>query len=452
MKKIVCLILTFCVLGSINSFAQVKTKFTQQSSISNSSKPTGAIEEKGEKIKNSVDVKVPTITRGIERYPKLNIFGEIITDDFLFYRGLLNEREQVIYDQLYNVMMEGENMIVTQARITEDELQDVLDALQYDNPEIFWWAGAHTWWSNSDDIVTKIRLNCWIDLSELQNYYDKFCKMTVPVLYYASFLPDDMSKIKYVHDYICLSTDYDYESYNSSNVGGKLQTAYSCAVDYLTVCAGYSSAFQFYMQQLGIPCTSISGSSHQWNLLKVNNQYYQMDVTWDDNQLIPSYYNLPHSEMQKIDSHTPSDLGARLINKYPSSGTEMSYINYHGMLLEGTPYLYKELENFDYSLDFQESNYIYTTAEKRLPIVKNMTDFYNLLKDQLEVPDDGEFSVKGATPDSDLTNQISYELKGDNDVVDLIFEKRPEANGYHFHFDENQIQDYTIFEITFTLK
>lgn len=452
MKKIVYLIVAVCMLGSMSAFAQMKTNFTQNTSLTNSPKPTGAIEEQGEKIKNPVDVKVPRITRGIERYPKLNIFGEIIPDEFLFYRGLLNERQQVVYDQIYNTMMNGENITTLQASITEQELEDVLDAVRLDNPEIFWWAGSYTWWSNSDDIVTDVRLNCWIDLSEIQDYYNRFWAMTIPIIYYASFLPDDMAKIKYVHDYICLSTDYDWESYNANNTGGKLQTAYSCAVEYFTVCAGYSMTFQYYMQQLGIPCTSISGSGHRWNLLKVNNQYYQMDVTWDDDQLIPTYYNLTHTEMQKINSHTPSELGAKVINKYPSSGTDMSYINYHGLLYEGSPYTYKELGNYDYSLDSQESNYIYTTEEKRLAIVKDMTDFYYLLKNQLEIPDDGKFVVKGATPNSNLTSEISDELVGDTDVADLIFIKRPNAEGYHFHFETDQIQDYTLFEITFTLR
>ena len=136
MKKIVYLILVICVLGSVNAFAQMKTKFTQQSSISDSPKLTGAVEEKGEKIKNTVDVKVPKITRGIERYPKLNIFGEIIPDEFLFYRGVLNERQQVVYDQIYNTMMEGENIVNPMASITETELDDVIDAVYFDNPEL----------------------------------------------------------------------------------------------------------------------------------------------------------------------------------------------------------------------------------------------------------------------------------------------------------------------------
>ena len=109
-----------------------------------------------------------------------------------------------------------------------------------------------------------------------------------------------MSKIKYVHDYICLSTEYDYAALEAGDIGGKYQTAYSTAVDYKTVCAGYTSLFAYYKQNLGIPCTYISNDSHAWNLLKVNGQCYQMDVTWNDADLIPPYYNLTHEEMGEI--------------------------------------------------------------------------------------------------------------------------------------------------------
>ena len=146
---------------------------------------------------------------------------------------------------------------------------------------------------------------------ELEKKYEAFWNATAPILFYTSTLPDEISKIKYIHDYICLSTEYDYPSYESGNVGGKLQTAYSCAVEYKTVCAGYAALFQYYMQNLGIPCAYICGQGHAWNFLKVNGQYYQMDVTWNDTKQIPPYYNLTHKEMQKVESHTPESLSKK---------------------------------------------------------------------------------------------------------------------------------------------
>ena len=154
-----------------------------------------------------------------------------------------------------------------------------------------------------------------------------------------------MDKIKYVHDYICLSTEYDHEAYKAHQTGGKLQTAYSAIVEYKTVCAGYARAFAYYMQQLRIPCVVISSSDHAWNFLEVDGDYYQLDVTWDDGYKMPPYFNLPHSEMQKIESHELEEAPKLIIQSHPSKSERMTYQNYFGDIPEGVPYTYQEFNN-----------------------------------------------------------------------------------------------------------
>ena len=70
------------------------------------------------------------------------------------------------------------------------------------------------------------------------------------------------------------------------------QSAYSALVNGQSVCAGYARAFQYIMQQLGIPtyyCTGYSGENHAWNIVKLYNDYYNVDTTWDDTE--PGTYN-----------------------------------------------------------------------------------------------------------------------------------------------------------------
>jgi len=63
------------------------------------------------------------------------------------------------------------------------------------------------------------------------------------------------------------------------------QSAYSALVNGRTVCAGYARAFQYILQQLGIPCyycTGYAGESHAWNIVALDDGYYNVDATWDD--------------------------------------------------------------------------------------------------------------------------------------------------------------------------
>ncbi len=330
------------VIFQMPLLAQVKTTFTKEVRPAGY-EPTGLAPVEHVEERNKVDVSMPKKTRGVERYSKLNIWGKVIPDSFLFYRNTLTQNQKAVYDAVYKAMMKNQEGINLPVGINVDDFFDTMDAVHYDNPECFWWSGAYTYWTNSDGTVTNFVFRNWLDSSELEKKYEEFWNATTPILFYASKLPDEMSKIKYVHDYICLSTEYADNAFKSGNTGGKYQTAYSGAVEYETVCAGYTSLFQYYMQNLGIPCTYLSSDGHAWNLLKVNGQFYQMDVTWNDTKEIPPYYNLTHQEMQKIDSHTPASLSKKVIDANPSTGKQMSYLEYYGALLEGSPYTYKEL-------------------------------------------------------------------------------------------------------------
>jgi hypothetical protein len=363
------------VIFQMPVLAQVKTNFTKEVRPSDFN-PTGLASTEHTSERNKVDVKVPKKTRGVERYNKLNIWGNIIPDSFLFHRETLNKNQKAVYDVAYKALMKNEEGATLPVGIPEDEFLDAMYALMYDNPEAFWWDGGYRYWYNADGIITNFIFKNWLDSSELEKKYEEFWNATAPILFYASTLPDDMSKIKYIHDYICLSTEYDTESYEANNTGGKLQTAYSCAVEYKTVCAGYSALFQYYMQNLGIPCAYLSSNGHAWNFLKVNGQYYQMDVTWNDTKQIPPYYNLTHDEMQKIDSHTPAGTSKRIIETHPSTGNQMSYLEYYGALYEGSPYTYQELNYFDYEKNTGtlQPVMIYKNEPEVLSIVKNVDE------------------------------------------------------------------------------
>ena len=362
--------------------AQIKTTFTPEVRPTDSM-PTGLAPINYSSEQNKVDIAMPKKTRGnIERYKKLNIWGEVIPDSFLFFRNTLNQKQKDVYDVAYKALMKNENEVSLPVGLTSEEFNEVIHALDYDNPEAFWWAGLYLYWSNSDGIVTNFVFHNWLDSSELEKEYEKFWNATAPIIYYASKLPDEMSKIKYIHDYICLSTEYDFPSYEAGTYGGKLQTAYSCAVEYKTVCGGYSALLQYYMQQLGIPSAKIRSEDHAWNFLLVNGQYYQMDVTWNDANLIPAYYNLPHEEMQKLTSHTPLDLEKKIINTHPSTSRQMSYLEYFGALVEGSPYSYKELMFYDPEKITNQTAAvkIYKNNPEVLSIIKNGDELKNAIK------------------------------------------------------------------------
>ena len=324
-----------------------KTSFSAQN-VSASDFIGALVEDEGTATQNKTDIPLPPkkLARGFTRFQKLDAFGDVIPDSFLFWRSTLTANQQAAYDEIFKAVMNAESEVVLLTRISTDEVAKIVEAVYYDNPEPFWWACNYSWYYNpSSKIATSVVFKYLFDKSELPNKNREFFNMSLPVIFYANLLETDMEKIKYVHDYLCLSIDYDTVAYKSGNYGGKLQTAWSAVVEYKTVCAGYSRAFAYYMQQLGIPCVVLHGSGHAWNFIQIDGCFYQMDVTWDDGNTLPPYFNLSHSEMQAVTSHAPCETAKKIIDSHPSRSANFKYANYFGNVPLGKPYTYKEFQN-----------------------------------------------------------------------------------------------------------
>ncbi len=85
-----------------------------------------------------------------------------------------------------------------------------------------------------------------------------------------------------VNDYLCDTVVYpDKEPYADES-----HTAWSAFKLGSAVCDGYSRAAKLLLNEFGIECDIVvgdcPGGGHAWNLVKVDGNWYQMDVTWND--------------------------------------------------------------------------------------------------------------------------------------------------------------------------
>ena len=96
---------------------------------------------------------------------------------------------------------------------------------------------------------------------------------------------NNYEKMKYIHNWIVENVKYDVmNSENNSNI-------YGCLVDKNVVCEGYARTYKYLLDELNIPCVLVSvtavdneGNSerHAWNYVYIKNNWYAIDVTWDD--------------------------------------------------------------------------------------------------------------------------------------------------------------------------
>jgi len=90
-------------------------------------------------------------------------------------------------------------------------------------------------------------------------------------------LTTDYAIIRYIHDYLIIRNTYLLDESRLH-----IRSLYGSMVENTCVCAGYAEAFQYMAQQYNIECIKGLSMTHEWNYVKLNNNWYVMDLTWDD--------------------------------------------------------------------------------------------------------------------------------------------------------------------------
>ncbi len=101
--------------------------------------------------------------------------------------------------------------------------------------------------------------------------------------------------VEQIHKYIIQQVTFDHRNENKC-----YYSAYHGLFKQKTVCNGYALLAYKMLNMLDIPCKYISGMAknedgdlllHAWNIVKIKKKWYNLDVTWDDNDDGRIYYD-----------------------------------------------------------------------------------------------------------------------------------------------------------------
>ena len=123
----------------------------------------------------------------------------------------------------------------------------------------------------------KVRLEYMYEKQDMDEYFRTMEEMANQLK-----RESDFESVKAVHDYLINNYDYDEQYKNYLDYEGYLNGT--------MVCQGYCMAAFLLLAEMDIPVRIVTGSSqdyqadanHAWNVVKVDGQWYNMDVTWDD--------------------------------------------------------------------------------------------------------------------------------------------------------------------------
>jgi len=272
---------------------------------------------------------------------------------FIYYANLSADQKN-LYNELSHGLADG-NLTITMTgtyHLNATQVSETVNALIYDQPQYFYATSDFSYSYSNLKFPTSVKFTP-VFTGDLAGFKSSFDQAVNAFLSGTSSM-SDIQYEKYVHDKLCQNITY--------NTGASYsQSAYSAFVTKQTVCAGYAKAFQYCMLKRGIPCYYISGvgnngngtENHAWNMVCLENNYYLVDVTWDDivlnnvNYTFYTYFNLTNSEMSQNHAASKSIFPNAVGQKYSVKnylGQEISVLN--AMIFGGTDLVFNSIEEY----------------------------------------------------------------------------------------------------------
>ncbi len=87
-----------------------------------------------------------------------------------------------------------------------------------------------------------------------------------------------------VHDRLIQWCEYDYQNYLNGTIADCSYDISGVFVKGCAVCAGYSHAYKYMLEKMGMTCYLCDSEAlnHEWNIVEIDGQRYHVDTTWDD--------------------------------------------------------------------------------------------------------------------------------------------------------------------------
>lgn len=279
------------------------------------------------------------------------------------YNILESESKRYLYEKIgeniYSVSDEKDDnghyriarLRVEGEKLSEFDIREVVNAYIYDNPQIFWLENLFGYAYVKDDTIAEFY--SVISADECEDCIKLFNKKIGEMVSGINPSLSEYEREKILHDRLLEKCRYK-NGINSSKEGWQYFSAYGAIVMGEAVCEGYAKSMQLLLSQTGIPCLTVKGEGdgifHMWNVVELNDNWYHIDPTWDDNEenglISYEYFNLDTNNIIKnhkisddiktvVESGRDKDRNIRYNFFVPMcTSMNMNYYNAQGVLID----------------------------------------------------------------------------------------------------------------------
>lgn len=302
----------------------------------------------------------------------------------LYGYNQLSDRQKEIYDDVVQRLSHFEPTIPLEA--SSEEMEKILELIRIEQLSFSHVVGRSIGDFNTETQKYDINIEYRFTDVQLEQMNYEVVKKADSIMLGITDDMTDYDKLKYFHDYLITNTE--------SNVNDEYSdTMYGTLIRKKALCEGYAKTFSYLCNRAGIKnliVTGYTGVAHMWNMVKLGDKWYHVDVTWDNPDkriseyfpdLIQYQYLLTTDDV--IENHRNIDRD--LFIPPVADDLSMSYFEQEDL----------NPANYDELLDL---------FNKRLPIVKdtkqkymllkfNSTDMYAKIVKLLTTPDDKNMCV-----------------------------------------------------------
>lgn len=185
----------------------------------------------------------------------------------------------------------------------------------------------------------------------------------------------DYEKALALHDWLVKNAEYDY-TYTYYGANGVLLNGTG-------VCASYTSAYAMLLDYAGIENSREYGDDHVWNMIKLDGEWYHIDVTWDDDgsEAEYTYFCVTNEEIEQSSNHECYE------KEHIATAYKYNYFYYHGLLDQRIAWVRARIYE---RINSGEGAFIIASSRRNDTVV-------------LRVLQDEEYAYKGKTLKLDLS-------------------------------------------------
>ena len=316
------------------------------------------------KTGNVIRKQIEENTNSFEEYSNEFQINELGISMDSYYYNFLSDDQKRIYESIANGVKNFQSEFVVRDYVADDkdkfasEVSIAIEAFINDHPEAFYLESEYSSYilSSFDGNIGYIRLNYTEDSIESVN--QKIELMSQKIDEYLEGLDglNEYEKELEIHDRLSYSVEYSH----LEELPREYHTAEGSLLEGVGVCDSFAKALQLIYSRAGIDSIivlgSLDGNPHAWNMVKINNEWYHVDLTsshsiYEETGIVNhAYFNLDTESEKRFASLDSEEL---IPEAYQNT---YNYYNYNELVISNDDDIYQRLS--DICNKFEGENYI----------------------------------------------------------------------------------------------